>query len=232
MQHADELQLCLTLLANSLLQDSRCTAAIIDTTGNVDIMRLYMLIVSRLQADPSLLETFRFSDASVDVAAEEVGAKVLERVKIMRVFDFVGVIEAVGEIREGFEVKKMEIGRGCVEARERVVVAEEKRSKAVPLRKTEIADSEDEDEDEEDEMLFNTEPTSLAHSVTPPVAPKAPDVIPEPSFSRIPNEEGTASEGQMSFILIDNLAHVINPLLQKDYIQSKTPPHASSSDAI
>lgn len=232
MQHADELQLCLTLLANSLLQDPRCTAAIIDTTGNVDIMRLYMLIVSRLQADPSLLETFRFSDASVDLPVEEVGAKVLERVKIMRVFDFVGVIEAVGEIREGFEAKKVDIGKRGVEGRERVIVAEEKRSKAVPLRKTEIADSEDEDEDEEDEMLFNTEPTSLDHSVAPPVAPKVPDAIPEPDLSKTPGEEGTASEDRMSFILIDNLAHVINPLLQKDYIQSKTPPHASSSDAI
>jgi hypothetical protein len=202
-------------------------------------MRLYMLIVSRLQSDTALLDKYRSRYASADLPAEEVGAKVLERVKIMRVFDLVGVREAVGEIREGLEAEgKVGAGEDNVGSREMVDVEEgkaeeaEKVKEAVPMKKTEIADSEDEeeedDEDEdEDEMLLNTESASFARSIAPPIAP-----ILNPDLARIPVEERTAGDGRMAFIFIDNLAHVINPLLKKDYIQSKPQTTSSCSTRI
>ncbi|KAF2676143.1 hypothetical protein K458DRAFT_322730 [Lentithecium fluviatile CBS 122367] len=207
--------LCLTLLANSLLQDPNSTAAIIDTTGNVDIMRLYTFILSSLQSDTALLGILRTNHASADPSVEDVAAKVLDRVKIMRVFDLVGVVEAVGEIRDGLEGKW---GRETTEVGE-TKATEQNQTEGPRPKKTVIADSEDEDE-EEDEMLFETEDA-------PRVTPKS-DPIPEQDLLKAPCEAYPENEDRISFTLIDNLAHVINPLLKKDYIQT----HAFSSSFL
>jgi hypothetical protein len=168
-------------------------------------MRLYMIIVSRLRSDTPLFDKLRSSYGSADLSVEEVAEKMLERVKIMRVFDLVGVIEAVGEIREDLEVKK--------------------KSDVVPPRKTEIADSEDEDEDDsDDEMLLNTEPTAIAHSTSPLLPESAAETLPPLQHAGVSEAPPSTGEAQISFILIDNLAQVINPLLKKDYIQSTSIP--------
>ena len=189
-------------------------------------MRLYTLIVSRLQSDTAILDTLRSSYASTNLSAEEVGAKVLERVKIMRVFDLVGVIEAVGEIREELEGKSQGNAENeTVEVRTKEAVEDDRRREAPPIKKTVIADSEDEEEDEdEDEMLLNTKPTSSTHSSIASAPPNIPVPVMETDPASTAHQKHTAKEGRMAFILIDNLAHVIIPLLRKDYVQSKLPP--------
>jgi hypothetical protein len=210
------LQLCLTLLVNSLLQGANSTAAIIDTTGHFDIVRLYMFVLARLQSDVSLVGSFRAHHASVDLSAEDIAAKVLDRVQIMRVFDLVGVAEAFDEILgelEGTNVMEetKEIIKGTSE---KIGVEKEVPSERPASRKMVVADSEDEDEDE---MLFDA---SSAHNLTISIA-NTPDPILKPKSSSTPRREHATYKSRLSFVLVDSVAHVVSLSLKKDYNQSK-----------
>lgn len=215
------MQICLTLLANSLLLDPSSSAAVIDTTGNLDILRLYTQIVRRLQSDASLLEKFPAQFEQV----EDLAAKVLERVKIMRVFDLVGVMEAVEEIREGLEGNKtttkavrrpeLEVMRG--DGGDPAVVEPVPTSPPQRSRERVIADSEDEDEEmlseaEEDQGSVHTSSRRDGHSGDA-------ETRAEESYNSA-QEQGEQDGAKVTFILIDNLAHVINPLLKNDYTHS------------
>ncbi|KAF2249099.1 hypothetical protein BU26DRAFT_312056 [Trematosphaeria pertusa] len=215
-------ELCLTFLTNCLLQAPTSTAAIIDTTGNLDILRIYTLIVSRLQADSSLLNSLRGTSSLEGVSTENVAAKVLDRVKIMRVFDFVGVMEAVSEIRDGLEGRRPPAEKDEIESVKKIEKEDE--APPQPPRRTVIADSEDEEDD--DEMLFDNEAAALAQSVALPASqPNVQPQLPDPAHE---DEQERGLEEKISFILIDNLAHIINPLLKKDHVQG----HALSTSFL
>lgn len=209
------MQICLTLLANSLLLDPSSSAAVIDTTGNLDILRLYTQIVRRLQSDASLLEKFPVQSEQV----EDLAAKVLERVKIMRVFDLVGVMEAVGEIREGLDGKTTTteaVRRPELEGRrgdDQTVVEPVPASPPQRSRERVIADSEDEDED-----MLSEEEQDFVQTSSRDGQSKDAETQAEESYK--PVQETGQDDGKITFILIDNLAHVINPLLKKDYTHS------------
>ncbi|KAF1934787.1 hypothetical protein EJ02DRAFT_471640 [Clathrospora elynae] len=136
----------------------------------------------------------------------------------MRVFDFVGVTEAVGEIRDELEGQRA-VNHEKEEWKESVVVEQGWPATPLPPRRTVVADSEDEDED--DEMLFDAEAT-----ITTP-APPVQEPEPAPTQRPHPKSEKQYQEiqtsGKVKFILIDTLAQVLNPLLKKDYIQGQPP---------
>jgi hypothetical protein len=144
---------------------------------------------------------------------------VLERVKIMRVFDLEGVVEAVEEVKEGLEGSTEE-GLTSSEEKKRSEEEEagdqEKKPVSIP-RNTVIPDSEDED-DEEDEMLLET-PVITTDAVSPQKGQTEDEHISPPE-----RKGETAIEEKVSFILIDNLAHVLNPLLKEDYVKGKHTP--------
>jgi len=223
------------MLAFSLLQAPSSTSAIIDTTGNLDIFRLYTLTLSHLQRDASLLRSSTLHSPPV---IEDVATEVLDRVKIMRAFDLVGVMEAIDEIGEEFE------GRGTSEkGREDTAEQSETDLKAraaelMPSKRTFIPDSEAEDED--DEMLLDNEVAygiSLGGSnATPPeqkvqarvaaerdshepphAAPDEPQ--PKASEKTSRDEHTVMQKSTITFILIDNLPQVVTHLQKKGYIQ-------------
>ncbi|KNG51048.1 hypothetical protein DDE82_007679 [Stemphylium lycopersici] len=226
-------EICSTLLVSCLLQHENSTAAVVDTTGNFDIMRLYTLIVAGLTRKPDTLASLcSTAGLASGASTEHVAAKVLDRVKIMRVFDFVGVKEAVEEIRD-----EMEGGRSG-----EVIIGEEEKSekrdeqpvggdrppeKQVKAKRTFVADSEDE-ADEED-MLFESEAATTT-TTTVPTAPavQATNASSEPEQQapgfEIPKhasdgKPGDGTQNKVKFILIDNLSQVLDPLLKKDAIQ-------------
>lgn len=135
----------------------------------------------------------------------------------MRVFDLEGVIEAVGEIGEGLEGRREEpknsnVGEKSIMNKTKSVPA------PAPQKKTEIADSEDEDEDE-DEMLFD-DPQAEHISIIPLEVHAEPERAKTPE-SMLGSLDMGEDEAKVSFVLIDNLAHVLTPLLKKDYAQGK-----------
>ncbi|KAL2043233.1 hypothetical protein N7G274_004293 [Stereocaulon virgatum] len=143
---------CKTLLAyhataSHLLKDSLGEVAFIDTTGSFSPLRLRDVLVFRLEAKAQR-EGYEHSGYMYERAsskAEETkqgfineATALLDRVKVMRVFDLAGVIEAVAEVGE---------------MRETVTQASVKPASIARRAKDEVSDSEKELE-EEDEFAF------------------------------------------------------------------------------
>ena len=82
-------QLALHTLTTHLLASPSTTAVIIDTTGAFDVRQLHAIVLSRVSR-----RVRSAIEAEQDHAAELEVAWVLDRVQVMRVFDFTGLIEA------------------------------------------------------------------------------------------------------------------------------------------
>ncbi|KAF1971914.1 hypothetical protein BU23DRAFT_581160 [Bimuria novae-zelandiae CBS 107.79] len=253
-------EMCISLMADSLLRDAGAMAAVVDTTGNFDVLTLYAFVLARLQDDAALFGSLLESVGIQASSVEDVAAKVLDRVKIMRAFDLVGVMEAVGEVRDELEGilpregeppkpggshQDLPSEKDLNETSQEEILLEEpsreenvERPKEMPKR-TFVADS-----DEEDELLFDDEPVLPMSTALPP--PNAPPAVEDELLffdgadERIPvssppwdspsqsdpetpiNVLSNATlSSKPSFLLIDNLAHVVTPLLRKDYIQAQ-----------
>lgn len=234
------MQICLALLCDSLLDKPHSSAAVVDTSGNFDVLQLYAVLLARLQGDAEVLRRLGGALGVEGLSPEEGAARALDRVNLMRAFDLVGVMEAVGEVRDELE------GRGGMRGAEDMVkeVRGEtdlgfEKEKEVP-RRTYVADS-----DEEDEMLFDDEPAVSASADAPtahaqptedqdeilflgestdqrdePPRPPPTDTAPQTQTqtkeSRPSLPESDPMLPKPAFLFIDNLAHVITPLLQKD----------------
>lgn len=202
-----------TLLVDCLTKDSESEIAVIDTTGNFDVMGLYTWILRRLEKEPEIVVR-QVENVGVEQEKERVAAGILDRVRIMRVFDFVGMREAVGELRDGLEGQS----RSNDEVM-KTVNADRKTDSPLPRKRTEVADSEDEDEELEksdDEMLFDTETST----VDPAPAPEPATSSSTQAQQRHPPTPPTQSK--IKAILVDNLAHVLNPVLKKDAVSANT----------
>ncbi|KAI5203061.1 hypothetical protein E4T39_04329 [Aureobasidium subglaciale] len=91
----------LHLLISHLLASPTHTATLIDATGNLDVLKLYRNLITRLSAANN--------DHEVNVKQATL---TLDRVKIMRVFDFEGVVEGVNELVD--ELQGRNVPRGTV----------------------------------------------------------------------------------------------------------------------
>ncbi|THV66290.1 hypothetical protein D6D28_08473, partial [Aureobasidium pullulans] len=119
----------LQLLITHLLASTSHTATLIDATGNLDVLKLYRSIITRLS------NSNHDHEANVKLATST-----LDRVKIMRVFDFEGVVEGLNELiddLEGRNVPKNTIGDSQEEAEDEMLdvgseekVEEEKKEQA------------------------------------------------------------------------------------------------------
>jgi len=131
----------------------------------------------------------------------------------MRVFDFDGVVEAIGEVREELEkVVREPTGSPCLHP----ALSPEKRRP-----REEVADSEDEDgglDNEEEDMLYG--------GVSKPEVPHTAPGTFRPGIEDSESKEVAENEGgKISTIVIDNLTQVLNPLLKSNYVQG---PHIPS----
>jgi hypothetical protein len=77
-----------------LLSNTTSEVGLLDTTGTFNVLRLHSAILSRIKSN----EKESNSDEIVDA--------ILQRVKIIRVFDFIGVIEAVNELASKLEPQR------------------------------------------------------------------------------------------------------------------------------
>lgn len=248
--------MCMSLVAEYLLKGIRNTVAVVDTTGNFDVLKLYVALFARLRDDPGLLERFLQGTDGAARSAEDVAAALLERVRIMRAFDLVGVMEAVGEVRDELEGRKPhptevlptndepaeEPPKGGRDTMNQPLEDPPKeqdveKQKEIPKR-TFVADS-----DDEDELLFDDEPVATGTSSLTPLEDLPPIdedeilfvdgaddriIVSSPPWeSPLESPEGETPQHnppeadaplkKPTFLLIDNLAHVISPLTKKDY---------------
>ena len=242
-------------MADALLQDPQNVVGVVDTTGHFDVLKLYAFLSTRVRDDTELLKHLVDETNGEEQSHEAVTAKMLDRVKIMRAFDLVGVMEAVGEVSDELESRRLPSREDiptekdqCVEEAVPVEVVDEEphkktteqgTSKQELSKRTFVADSDDEDEllfddepaepipttvtttetvsaGEEDELLFVDGADDRIAVSSPPW--KSP--LQSAAQTPIDVQAGLhSSHKRMKFLLIDNLAHIVSPLLRKDYTQ-------------
>lgn len=121
------------LMISFLLSHPAREVAVIDTTGSFDVLRFHEALCLRLCG---LVD---------DKSVEEEAATVLDKLKILRAFDFTGLSEAIKELEESLS--------SLAAASEE----QNKKNEPCPVQKpvrVEIPDS----EDEEDEMILPPKP--------------------------------------------------------------------------
>lgn len=176
-------ELSYSLIATHLLLSSNCEATIVDTTNSFDVRRLHKRLVFGLQE----------RNNGDDAKAEAV--QVLERVRIMKAFDFVGMTECVAELRESLETREQKKSQPEPEP----VSREPKTS----IPRGTVGDSED-----EDDMLDDIEPVSLEK--------------PPPPSTKLAEPEDTPLEGRPQHLLvIDNITYVASPIIKNSHVQGQ-----------
>lgn len=170
-------ELSYSLIATHLLESPQCEATIIDMTNSFDVRRLHKRLVSGLQE----------RNNGDDAKAEAV--QVLERVRIMKAFDFVGMMECVAELRESLETREQEKsqqGPGFSSHEQKA-----------PAPRGTVGDSED-----EDDMLDDIEPVLLEKPPPPKVT--------EP-------EEKPPEDDPQPLLVIDNITYVASPIIKNSH---------------
>lgn len=122
-------KISLHVIASHLLSSPHAQVAVVDPAGNFDVLKLHQVLASHVESGKNSINGTTIDDLE----------DVLERVKLMRVFDFIGLNEVVNEFKGDLE--------SPIEAKPRT-------SPISKSAKRFVADSEDEDED----MLFGNPP--------------------------------------------------------------------------
>lgn len=230
------------------MRNPTALAAIIDTTGAFDILKLYGVILARLQRDDVVTraraEGLRAAFGSGLEAApewlrglgreeggslggmkkeagsvEERAERLLSRVRIMRAFDLVGVEEAVEEVRIGLEGRETE-DDGDKEAVESTL------REARKVRESSGDEGIEEwrknlevaDSEDEDEGYDEDEDGMLLEPKTP--TSERQDGSERKASPRSGEPQGTQEEA-VEILIIDNITQVVSPLMKSNYIQGK-----------
>src|SRR5262245_10246844 len=129
-----KIQLSLHGLAEFLLESPEAQASIIETTGSFDVLRLHSIILAHLSRHTT---EDQHSSSNLETLNKK-AAMVLDRVRIMNVFDLIGIIEAVNEVRDSLESNSVE-REGAPDAQE---TSRETRTQKLTRINSGIADSE------------------------------------------------------------------------------------------
>ncbi|KAK7705490.1 hypothetical protein SLS57_010024 [Botryosphaeria dothidea] len=205
--------LAFAFLVTHLLSSTTSQAVLIDATGTLDVLRLYNTVMSRLRRLPDGSNTTKEEDK------EAAAAEILDRVKIMRVFDVLGMVEAVSEIRENLESQQRGLEReekthtkpAAARAEPQQQPQRQESNRKLQRIRGTIPDSDDE-EDEDDVMLFDDIPELLEEEVRKEVpivdAQRAEDITRSPE-----------DNGRVGMIIVDNITHVVSPMMKTNYVQ-------------
>ncbi|SLM35598.1 dna repair protein rad51 homolog 2 o35719 [Lasallia pustulata] len=192
-------------VASHLLQHKNGEVAFIDTTGSFSPIRLRDIILVRLkrQIQPSALKQsgYVYEKLPHDAVAKDnnllrnEATEMLDRVRVMRVFDFAGVVEAVGEV-----------GENC----ERISRLDENRKRHQHCETSEnatreIADSQDEDEENGNVevvggAMYDAEGSRMAKCEVP-VSDQDEDIV------------------GVGMIVLDTVTNVVGSLMAKSQVQ-------------
>ncbi|KAL1613570.1 hypothetical protein SLS54_010475 [Diplodia seriata] len=219
----DDDELAFAFLTTHLLSQPANQAVVIDTTGTFDVLRLYNAILSTIRHDPS--------HGRINTAVEEQEAaaeKTLGKLKIMRVFDFLGMIEAISEVREILEIQqhgqkgqKNNQSHRPTGVEDQVPANEQESGRGLQRVRSTIPDSDDEMEEDEDEDVM-----LLEKEVKPPE-----DERTERRAEQVQEEdnkmEEEVEEGRVGMIVVDNITHAVSPMVKTNYAQGM--PHELSS---
>ncbi|TKA74815.1 hypothetical protein B0A49_02606 [Cryomyces minteri] len=187
-------RITLHVLTTHLLASLTSHATVIDTTGAFDVLRLQRVAAQRLEAADG-----RPNNANVHVDVGPSVNQMLERVKIMRVFDFVGLVEAIGEVRE-----ELELGSAGQQAKKEPHGCDQDATRAT------VADSQD-----VEEMLMGDEPPTSPRDE----AAEQQQQQQQQQQQRRQEQQTTTRQERYGMIIVDNITQVAAPIIKSNYIQ-------------
>ncbi|KAI9703665.1 MAG: hypothetical protein M1836_007435 [Candelina mexicana] len=187
-------------IASHLLQQETSQAAIIDTTRHFDLHLLLHVVASRLNNSGNAAKQYSGEHGGYEAALGR-AERLLDRVLFMDVFDFVGLVDAVNEIRgklegQGGKGEVEEGGMKKVDEKEDEDKGEEEKQASVG---GEIADSEDEEGDQDD-------------LVEPIARPATAEMVEEPAKE----SKNTTKVEDIGLIIIDNITNIFSPIMARN----------------
>lgn len=229
-------QIAIHAIATHLLAYDRSHVAVIDTTGSFSPVTLRDVILSKLDpgAGPST-PYVNVRHETEDEALPQKALQALDRVQIMRAFDFDGVFEAVQEVgtapgseastgRGGGPAMRMAVldgeegalAEGALDNRQ----AQHRSTSVNPtLGMMEIPDSEAEDEEDDQEEGAN--PIRTAGHDDQRKSPHEAAV--KAASSEDDGEGGASSVAKIGMIVIDTITNVVSSMVRASQVQG----HAS-----
>lgn len=174
-----------SLLTSHLLSSNTANATIIDCTLTFDVRKLHQILQASLPSSSSTSTSTSQKNAEKDGPA---ALEILNRLKIMKIFDYIGLMEAVAEVQDFLE-------------------REPPPPPPPPLPKGTISDSED--EHEEDLLDDNDE----GHSTLPPAAAAA--TTSKSPLPTLPPESNDPLHPHL--LIISSLSRILSPLLKSNY---------------
>ena len=209
-------------MVSHLQHHTQATATIIDTAGTLSIPSLFNLILARLIRDK---QAFAVSD---NVDLEEYATGMLDRVRIMRVFDVEGMVEGIAELREELEGQHEDLDGHEIRNDIDTEVIKAGAALRIPGPRGTVADSQaDADEEElvdEDEILMADESAVMA--------PLNDSIVTAPTTTTTTaTEDGkqnhAGEESSFGLLIIVNLTEIFSPLLKNNHAQGTyLPPHS------
>jgi len=187
------------------LKHETSNVAFVDTTGDFSPLRLRDVIVFQLKHSAKPLQFHQSgyvyepialdADPVANELLEKEAAQIMERVRIMRVFDFAGVVEAVDEVRNLCEQNDRK-----EEDRKRRL-----RTGLATRKPQEIADSQDEEGDNEDDGAADF------------------DNIDQTNLASGGNQASIVGEGfgGVGMIVIDTIANVVSSMSATSQIEGQ-----------
>lgn len=213
-------------------------AAVIDASGEFDVLRFHGIVLARLKAREEATKLRRKANQILDRDwtgagfakggegnLEEEAARMLDRVKVIRVFDFIGVMEGVGEVRAELEKADSSVASEAESAPNQAWLNEQSRdAKAgkcevpkAPRTRLEVADS-DEEDDGAELLLSGTESIKGLTIDTDNKAQQA-DADQEEAPA---GERSRHAPSKITLLVIDNIATVLAPLMKNNYVHAHT----------
>ncbi|KAK7615182.1 hypothetical protein JOL62DRAFT_144584 [Phyllosticta paracitricarpa] len=229
--------LAFALLSSHLLSSPTTHATLIDTASTFDVARLYTTLLSQLRQrrrlaraqlrnqmapQPQQQQVQRQADADAgdDGDEEEEAERVLDRVYHARVFDFVGMVDAVTEVRERLERQTQRAERGeCAEEtsmeREDAQMPGKEGEKRRGLKRirsdvTHIDDTDDEVEEDDDDDADAMVIDATGEQQMEPAAKAQ-------RGEAQPVSDGTRGEGM---IVVDSISHIVGPMMKTNHVQT------------
>ncbi|MCJ1307064.1 hypothetical protein MMC25_000710 [Agyrium rufum] len=193
----------LNAVASLLITDQDAEVALVDCNGSFSAVRLRNIVAVRLKGareQSKYKETgyvYEQIDESKDSKDEDLireATKSLERVKVMRVLDFLGVIEAVQEVTEMCDRAEKALQEEKVKDQQIVRLAAVVEEGVVPS-------SQDDDADEE---ILDTE------------------IIDDETAGEDHHSDTTEYQGRpVKMLVIDNIAHHAGPMISSNQIDGQ-----------
>lgn len=186
--------------------------------GTFDVRKLHEGLIQRIEgtaSNNSHAPPGQHLEQAPESAADK-AKKMLDRVRMMRVFDLDGMLEGLAELKEDLEQR--------ASAATLPLPLPDGQEESVPRIKSTIADSQDEGEEMLDDMLdggVSVGPAGDGVDTEVDNEELLDDRLPDITTSDGAQDTGNVDSEQVHMLIVDNLTQIISPMMKNNYLQGK-----------